>query len=38
MAATTATIWVTVFSLPRSLAWMVNPSDEAMERRPEMRN
>ena len=38
MAATTETIWETVFSLPRSLAWMVKPSEEAIERSPLIRN
>ena len=38
MAETTQTIWMTVLSLPRSLASMVKPSDEAIERRPLMRN
>ena len=38
MTATMATIWTTVLSLPRSLAWMVKPSLEAMERRPLTRN
>ena len=38
MAETTQTIWMTVFSLPRSLAWMVKPSEDAMERSPETRN
>ncbi len=38
MAATTETIWMTVLSLPMSLASMVKPSEAAMERRPETRN
>ena len=38
MAETTDTICVTVLSLPRSLAWMVNPSEAAMDRSPEIRN
>ena len=33
-----ATIWMTVLSLPISLASMVKPSVEAMERRPVTRN
>ena len=37
-AATTETICTSIFILPRSLAWMVKPSDAAMERRPLTRN
>src|SRR5664279_3874314 len=38
MAATTDTICTSILVLPSSLAWMVNPSEAAMDRNPLTRN